>query len=72
MATRPVGTVYPKARGREVQVLNIVIVDIIEAAVQCWFCDAKKEFPKTEKEQHGYVWKIIRAYADSVIKFHKY
>lgn len=72
MATRPVGTVYPKARGRQIQVLNIVAYDIIEAIVQIKFCDRDEKWPKTEKEQHGYVWKAVRKYADQVIKHHKY
>jgi len=72
MATRPVGTIYPRARGKQIQVLNIVVVDIIEAVVQCYFCDAKEVFPKTQFEQHAYVWKKIRGYADKVIKHHLY
>jgi len=74
MATRPVGTVYPRARGRQIQVLNIVAFDIIEAVVQIKFCDREEseKWPKTEKEQHGYVWKAVKDYADKVIKYHKY
>ena len=72
MATRPVGTVYPKARGKQFQVLNAVTEDIIEAVVQLKFCDRSFKFPKDEHAQHGYVWKFIKSYADSVIKFHKY
>jgi len=72
MAKTHAGLIYPRARGRELQILNIVVHDIIEAIVQIWFCDRDFKFPKTEKEQHGYVWKKVRDYADSVIKHHKY
>lgn len=72
MATRPVGTVYPKARGRQVKVLNDVIVDIINAVVQCYFCDKDEVFPESPLEQYGYVWKKIEGYAGKVIKFHRY
>lgn len=72
MATRPVGTIYPRARGHHVRVLNMVMDDLIEAIVQCWFCDRDLPFPKTERERHAYVWKAVREYADKVIKYQRY
>lgn len=72
MATRPVGTIYPRARGKRFTVLNQVVDDIIEAVVQCNFCDPDETFPETEREQHAYVWRKVRDYASKVIKYHKY
>lgn len=72
MAKTHTGLIYPKARGKELQVLNLVIEDLIEAIVQCWFCDAKERFPKDERAQHGYVWKKVHYYSGKVIAHQKY
>lgn len=71
MATRPVGTVYPRARGKCVTMLNEVIEDLIDAVTQCWICEGT--FPTKEaREQLSYLWKAIHEYSGDVIKFHKY
>jgi len=72
MATKPVGTIYPKARGPAVLVLNCVASDIIEAIVQLHFCDKNDPFPKNDHDQHAYVWTRVRDYCNKVIKHHKY
>lgn len=72
MAKTHTGLIYPRARGKECQTLNVVVDDLVEAIVQCWFCDKDKPFPKGERERHAYVWKAVKQYATNVVKYHKY
>ena len=77
MATRPVGTIYPRARGKHITMLNNVVDDLIEGVVQCWLCGegpagSESYVERTDQEWLAHLWKIVHEYSGKVIKYHKY
>lgn len=68
MAYTPVGLVYPRLRGKVIQIINFAITDLINVLIQFGLDD----IPEDPKARHGHIWKYIRDYAKAVIKHHKY